>query len=149
MHHYGGVYSDIKGITIDWATILESLNQSSSLYAAGPSESTVKNVSQAPGWGCLARDQELHFQSTLYPAAYACKPYTPFTRDQLNEIERRLNYFEDLLAANPAVQPWGLNSNYPVPWNAMHGQIFSPLNLKYSNHIKAIPGILNKFDYHR
>lgn len=149
MHHYGGVYSDIKAISIRWNTLLETLNSDEELYAIGPSESTFENVAKAPGVGKLGADQEIYYRETLYPAAYVCKPYSPFTFSHYREIGRRLDYFEDLLKENPAEQPWGDNDNYPVPWNALHGQIFSPLNLKYFNNIKSIPGILNKFDSHR
>ncbi|MGV3016612.1 capsular polysaccharide synthesis protein [Rothia sp. 88186D007BW] len=149
MHHYGGVYSDIKAISIRWNVLLEMLNSDEQLYAIGPSERTFENVAKAPGAGKLGKDQELYYRETLYPAAYVCKPYSPFTFSHYREIERRLDYFEDLLKENPAEQPWGDNDNYPVPWNALHGQIFSPLNLKFFDHIRAIPGKINNLSNHR
>lgn len=149
MYHHGGVYSDVKAITINWKNLLEQLNNNHSLYAIGPSESTFENVSRAPGSGQLGKDQVVNYQSTLYPAAYACKPLSPFAQEHLEEIERRLSYFENLLKHNPPEQPWGYNPEYPIVWNTLHGQIFSPLNLKYHNHITAIPGILNDFGNHR
>lgn len=97
-------------------------------------------------WG---KEQQTYFSRTIFPACFAFRPHSPLTYEWLAEIERRLSYFSDLLDQNPADQPWGDNVNYPVPWNAIHGQIFSPLNLKYIDHIEAVPGILNEYGPHR
>ncbi len=148
MHYYGGVYSDIKPLDIQWRGLIDELNKTD-LFAIGPGETTFENVAEAPGVGKLGKDQKHYYWQTLYPACYACKPKTPFTYEQLAEIERRLSYFYNLLVENPAEQPWGNNSNYPIPWNAIHGQIWSPLNLKYFDKIKAYPGLINNFGPHR
>lgn len=149
MHHYGGAYADVKAVTIDVATLLDILNSDDELWAIGPSEINYRNVSRAVGDGLLGEDQETYFQQLLWPAYYVCRPNTPFTSEHLREIERRLSYFRDILEQHPAEQPWGSNADYPVAWNAIHGQIFSPLCLKYHDHIEAIPGILNTFGPHR
>lgn len=136
MHHYGGAYSDIKGISTSWAPYLDKLNEDDSVWAAGPPERESWNTSPAFGEGPLGKDQQHYYWMAIFQSTYACKPYTQFTFSHLSEIERRLNYFHSLLINNPAVQPYGRNLNYPISWTALHGQIFSPLCLKYGNHIK-------------
>lgn len=149
MHHYGGAYSDIKGISTSWAPYLDQLNEDDLVWVVGPSERDSLNSSPAYGPGPLGEEQKHYYWMTIFQSAYACKPYTEFTYSHLSEIERRLDYFYSLLKDNPAVQPFGLNLNYPVPWNGLHGQIFNPLCLKYWKHIKAFEDFSISFSDHR
>lgn len=133
MYHHGGVYTDIKILDKPWADIVSKLNQSDA-WAAGPAEMKSSNVS--PAWGLLGKHQRLYWKKVLFPAAYAFKPGTPLAKEWLAEVERRLDYFSRLLLAHESKDPvWGLDEFYPVPWNAIMGQIFSPLCLKYHDKI--------------
>nr|WP_300340646.1 hypothetical protein [Actinomyces sp.] len=149
MHHHGGGYSDIKAVTIDWARLIDQMNGDDVLWVIGPAERDYGNVSPAVGEGPLGREQQTYFNKSIFQSCFACRPHSPLTYEWLAETERRLSYFSDLLAQSPADLPWGDNLSYPVPWNAVHGQIFSPLNLKYIDHVEAVPGILNDFGPHR
>lgn len=133
MHHHGGAYSDIKDIDEPWLPLINRLNLNKDAWVIGPQEISSFNCS--PVKGKLGKDQEKFFMKLICPAAMACKPRTPFTHEWLNEAQRRLRYYEDILEKNPAEQPWGDNLDYPVAWNALMGQIFSPLCLKYGMNI--------------
>ncbi|WP_130866439.1 hypothetical protein [Acidipropionibacterium timonense] len=54
--------------------------------------------------------------------------------DGSDAVERRLNYFEPLLAMHPATDPFGLDREYPVPWYSLLTQVLAPLSLVYSSH---------------
>lgn len=133
MYHYGGVYTDIKMLSKPWAGVVSALNQTY-LWAAGPGEISSRNVS--PASGKLGLQQRIHWRSILWQSAFAFKPGTPLAKEWLEEVERRLDYFSRLLFAHESQDPvWGLDEGYPVPWNAIMGQIFSPLCLKYHDKI--------------
>ena len=133
MHHHGGAYSDIKEINAPWAPLLKKLNSREDVWVIGPQE--VSSFNCSPAKGRLGNDQKRYFTKLICPAAMACKPKSQFTSEWLGEVERRLRYYEDLLQENPAEQPWGSNTNYPIAWNALGGQIFSPLCLKFKDQI--------------
>lgn len=133
MYHYGGVYTDIKMLSKPWAGVVSALNQTY-LWAAGPGEISSRNVS--PASGKLGLQQRIHWRSILWQSAFAFKPGTPLAKEWLEEVERRLDYFSRLLFAHESQDPvWGLDEGYPVPWNAIMGQIFSPLCLKYHDKL--------------
>lgn len=135
MHHHGGVYIDIKAVDASWQGIIEELNSNPKKVAAGPREVSTFNCS--PAEGPLGRDQKDNFSRLLCVSGLACKPGTSFTAEWLAEVKRRIKYFEDILVENPAEQPWGMNREYPVPWNCLGGSVFSPLCLKYHDLLIA------------
>lgn len=133
MYHYGGVYTDIKMLSKPWGGVVSALNQTY-LWAAGPGEIASRNVS--PASGKLGIQQRIYWRKILWQSAFAFKPGTPLAKEWLEEVERRLDYFSRLLFAHESQDPvWGLDEGYPVPWNAIMGQIFSPLCLKYHDKL--------------
>lgn len=133
MYYYGGVYTDIKMLSKPWAEIVLRLNNSDH-WAAGPHEISSHNVSSASGK--LGLQQRLYWKKILWQSAFAFKPRTPFAQEWLEEVERRLDYFSRPLHNSNSGDPvWGLDEAYPIPWNAILGQIFSPLCLKYNDKI--------------
>lgn len=133
MHHHGGAYIDIKEVNAPWLPLLEKLNSNRDTWVIGPQE--VSSFNCSPAKGKLGSDQKRYFTKLICPAAMACKPRSQFTAEWLGEVERRLRYYDDLLTLTPAEQPWGSNINYPIAWNALAGQIFSPLCLKFQENI--------------
>lgn len=143
MHHYGGVYLDVKTMRYDWRLLIESINSDSDIWAGGGPEESSANLgpaSHANRWNQMA-----HYNSILYQAAFACRPNTPFTQEWIEEVNRRLRYYEDLLERSPALDARGQIGGYPVEWKSLLSEIFSPLSIKYSNNIIIDDEI--KFDY--
>lgn len=139
MYYYGGVYTDIKMLSKPWWEVVSRLNDSEK-WAAGPSEISSRNVS--PASGKLGLQQRLHWKKVLWQSAFVFKPRTPLAREWLDEVERRLDYFSRPLHNSRSEDPvWGLDAAYPVPWNAIMGQVFSPLCLKYNDKLMIDNGI--------
>lgn len=133
MHHYGGAYADIKPFKGNFTHLISMINETSDSWGGGAPERDPNHVSAASG--PLGDEQRRNFALVPYPAAFAFRPRTPLTSEWLAEVERRLNYFSDLLEARPAVDPFGMKAGYPVPWNSLHGSIFGPLCLKYHERL--------------
>lgn len=142
MHYWGGAYCDIKVLNKPWGPMLDTLNSSAEIWAVGPSELSRFNATSTGGR--LGRDVKRNFGQLLCQAAFSCKPQTPLTSEWLAEVERRLAYFEDLLEGAPATSPRG-GPGYPVPWNALNGQVIAPLALKYRSKIEVDQAM--RYDY--
>lgn len=139
MLHHGGVYMDIKSMTGPWAPLLDRLNSSPTAWCIGPEELSAFNVS--PAMGIMGEDQRRNFSSLPCQSGFAFKPGSPLARAWYDEVQRRMNYHAGLLADHPAQDVFGSNQDYPVAWNALHGSIFSPLSLRYHEHVLTDPGI--------
>ena len=139
MHHYGGAYVDVKPMIGSWNEVLTGLNNDDNLWVSGAPEIGFWNVTPPPG--PLGKDQELYYSKIAAQSAMACKPYSPLTYEWIAEIERRLDYFSSMLYEGCAEQPYGNNPEYPIPWLALLGQVFSPLCMKYMDHVAPVWGM--------
>lgn len=137
MRFHGGAYLDVKPFHGRVSTWLDLLDAEPSLWGAGCPEFTI----QLPRGGRLEADQRLHGARVISQAALACKPGTPFVVDWFDELERRLDYFSSLLERFPAVDPFGVEGNYPVPWFSLLSTVQGPLCLKYSGHIRVVDAV--------
>lgn len=146
MHHYGGVYLDIKEFNGSWEDLLVRLNQAPDAWAAGPPELGAYNVGSA--FGKLGRDQRLHYARQLQQGGFICKARSPFTEEWMAEVSRRLNYFEDLLPSRED-DVLGNQPDYPISWYVIHGMVFGPLCLKYSERLIIDPSISVCLDGYR
>lgn len=70
----------------------------------------------------------------LHPAAVAFKPGTAWTAEWLSQVERRIDDAAVLLRDNEPVQPWGLNPEYPLAWDALSWDSLEPVARKYRRH---------------
>lgn len=139
MLHHGGVYCDIKEYTASFAPLLERLNSNPSLWAVGAPERDPEHT--GPALGPLGDEQRLRFRQSLSQFCFAFKAGTPLAAEWVAEIERRLAYFEDLLAAQDTLQPYGENPEYPVPWSSLMAFVANPLSLKHHERIAVDPSI--------
>lgn len=146
MHHHGGGYSDIKQTDHGWTGALKALNDNPQSWAIGYPE-----VSSA---SCGGRDLKLgpdirrRYASLIGCGTYFFRPNTPFTAEWLREVERRLDFYRDQLAATPG-NMWGDNPGYPIGWIELGSDLFHPLQLKYLAHIAQDPALLPHLDDHR
>jgi hypothetical protein len=140
LHHHGGLYMDIKPVTGEPRTLLDRLASRDDLWAVGAPEIGPDNLASNP-FGPLGREERVHYEQILQQGLLACRPRTPFVAEWLREVERRMNYFADLLGEYPATTPRGLGETYPVPWHSLLAEVLAPLCLKHGEHIETLPGI--------
>ena len=136
MHHYGGGYSDIKSPTHSWTESFDLLDADSSCWLLGYRELSYKDVGNAHIRDkALKRDLWVYHKNLVGNGAYICRPGTPFTEEWLNEAKRRLEELTPALYQHPALDPYGKNADYPIPWTYVLGEIFHPLCLKYHDRV--------------
>lgn len=149
MHFYGGGYVDIKRIENPWSICFDVLEKSQS-YILGYREEGY--------WGVavdeindknLENDLFLYWRLLVGNGSYICKPNTPFTAEWYNELNIRLDGYLEQLRTNPAIDPYGNENNYPIPWTALLGSIFHPLCLKYHDKILQSDVLRPSFENYR
>lgn len=129
MHFHGGAYVDLKPLSGPISHLITQVNSSENVWACGPSE--LSKFNSSPSTGRLGRDQRKYYRQCIAQYMFAFKPGSSWTYDWYAEVQRRMSYFQDLLVTNPAQDAYGRLGGYPVPWNSLHGIIFTPLALKY------------------
>jgi len=132
MHHYGGGYSDIKSAHSSWQSAFEKLEKRKSKWILGYREIGKRGV--APVGGTTGFEIKKNWHILLGNGSYICKPYSPFTSEWHEELNRRMDRYHEDLKANPG-NVMGDNSGYPISWTNILGDIFHPLCLKYSNRL--------------
>ena len=133
MLHYGGGYADIKIFDKSWKNAFEKLNESNDKWCLGYHERNIGSVAFTDGK--LGVDLSENYLSLIGNGAYIFKPNNPISKECMKELNRRLDGFYESLKNNPAIDPFGQNANYPIPWNYLGGHILHPLELKYHEHI--------------
>lgn len=132
MHHHGGGYSDIKQPTSDWSAHFDRMRELPRTWLLGYPEFSSLWVATYPGR--LGRDLRRWHATLPGGGAYISRPRTPLTTEWLAEIDRRLDYYADLLSAHPG-GTWGRDPKYPVSWNRLSAQVLQPLALKFHDRI--------------
>jgi len=133
MHHYGGGYSDIKMCRGSWIQAFERLEKSD-MYICGYREGGPKSVASP-------QDAETHTALrrnwSILPGncSYICRPHTKLTDEWYRETRSRVLRNSDSLREHPSGDPYGTNSDYPIPWTYILGDVFHPVCLKYHNKV--------------
>jgi hypothetical protein len=149
MHHYGGGYSDIKEITKSWDQAFDDLFEDNNFYINGYPEISPTAVANVQG--PLYLELQKNYKKLIGCGSFICKPNTPFTNDWMIQLNKTLDMYLHVLKHHPATHPQEkpgmiINnkiSKYPIPWTDILGNIFHPLCLKYSSHIKqSVPPCL-------
>ncbi len=149
MHHYGGGYADIKTYFSSWKNAFDKLEKSNA-YAIGYGE--------VGFWGAantdienknLKKDLQNHWRHLIGNGAFVCRPYTKLTEEWHCEAKRRIIEKAEELKAHPAKDIFGTNSDYPLPWTSMQGEIFHPLCLKYNDKLLVDNALKPSFENYR
>lgn len=149
MHHYGGGYADIKTYYHSWVSAFEKLEKSEA-YAIGYRE--------VGFWGAanqsienkqLKSDLRTYWRLLIGNGAFICRPYTKLTAEWHAEAKRRLVENTTNLQQHPAKDFFGSNSDYPLPWASMQGEIFHPLCLKYHDKLLVDNALKPSFENYR
>lgn len=144
MHHYGGGYADVKRYDKSWTPDFEQFNKSSA-WIMGYRE--IGAIGVAPVVGKLGEDLKKYWRFLIGNCSYICRPRTPFTHEWYTELHKRMDRYEEQLAAHPG-NIMGDNEGYPIPWTNILGDIFHPLCLKYNNKILFAKRIKPNFTTH-
>lgn len=143
LNHYGGGYHDIKHRLISWENSWDDeWTFDNNIWMHTIKEKNKGAVGYPPGL-----DNVSDYFDKLGTMGYTiCKPNTPYTNNLLYGIELILNNKFSLLKKNPAKNHGGYQYfgdfieedmyPYPLRWLEILGEIFHPLMLKYTDHIK-------------
>jgi mannosyltransferase OCH1-like enzyme len=164
--HYGGGYHDIKFRVESWENCWEQDNwtQDSSVWLFGRREKSKECIGFLPGTSDddnntgnanNARNAIQNEYLKLVTMCWIiCKPDTPYLRELMNQIHTVLDTHKSALLANPSASASGYRImqqdtnctiHYPLRWLQLMGEIFHPLLLAYTDHIKfGLPDALKK-----
>lgn len=136
LYHFGGGYSDIKGLVSPWADALTTLRRSGGKWMAGTALTGAKWAGNPPGR--LGRHVSRYFEEILSGTTLGGRARNPLCAEWLREIERVLDYAQPALEESPG-KIWGADSSYPLEWMALQGNILQPLCLKYGERLIIDP----------
>ena len=137
MHHYGGGYADIKTYSHSWKQAFDKLNESDA-YAIGYGEIGFWGVAnQDIEQQNLKHDLRNYWRLLIGNGAFICRPHTKFTEEWHREVNRVLVSHSEALRKHPAKDAFGTNTDYPLRWTEIQGEVFHPLCLKYHKKILA------------
>jgi len=130
MHFYGGGYSDVKGTTGSWRQAFHDF-ENSDAWICGYKEIA----------GGTSSDYRDKWNELVGNGAYICKPGTPLTEEWYSQLNRILNSKLEQLILHPASHPRdraGADSEYPIGWDEILGQIFNKVCYKYKEKLMRI-----------
>lgn len=147
MYHYGGGYSDIKLHINSWKPFFDRFNRSKNYILGYPEigELGIAHPDDVETYSALKQNWKL----LIGNCSYICRPYCKFTEEWYKETKDRVLNFNDELINHPARDPYGSNSDYPIPWTHILGDVFHPLCLKYHNKIMKDNKIKPSFSNYR
>lgn len=144
LNHYGGGYHDVKSRILDWENEFEKDDwlYDDNIWMYGRKEKNRDCIGYPPGMEYI-KDE---YEKLVTMCWIICKKYTPYTSELLENIHKTLDYHLEKLKINPGIKPGGYYSDnpyslvpdnsYPLRWLEVMGEIFHPLMLKYTEHIK-------------
>ncbi|MCK1799886.1 capsular polysaccharide synthesis protein [Micrococcus sp. XM4230A] len=146
LHHHGGGYCDIKTTAGPWVGAFATLDAEPRAWAVTYQEDSPGRL---PSYaGRLHTDLRRRFHLVRGTSAMIARPHTPWTAEWLGEVERRMDYFADLLSAHPG----GIRdeaAGYPVGWTQLLADILYPLSLKYSERLLVDPALVPSIEDYR
>lgn len=146
MWHYGGGYSDIKRPTSQWVDAWDAFADPK-VWISGYPEVSSRSCG-GDGHTSLGREIHRNFPRLVGFGAFIVRPKTPFAREWIREIERRLDYYYEELRAAPG-GTWGEEKGYPLKWIEIGSDVFHPLQLKYLRHVHQEAELLPNLFGHR
>lgn len=151
--HYGGGYHDIKFRDSAWTSCWDEDNwlEDKNIWMYGRKEKNMGAIGHPPGEDGI----KTMYDKLATMCWIICKPNTPYLIELNNSINSILDKHIDALKQCPGENPGGYYSEnpfsmadpniYPIRWLELLGEIFHPLMLKYTDHIKfGLPDALKK-----
>jgi hypothetical protein len=154
LHHYGGGYHDIKHREESWQHCWDDWLFDDNIWIYGRRENNRGAIGYPPNESHICN----HYDKLVTMCWIICKPNTQYTNILLRNIEDVLDrkYLE--LVAHPGYNSAGYyhenafqmaeENNYPIRWLEILGEIYHPLMLQYTIHIKyGLPDAIKKKRY--
>ena len=149
LQHYGGGYHDVKHRNSGWEDYWNDDNwlSNDSIWMFGRREKNKGAIGD--------RSIRTKFSKLATMGWIICKPNTPYTKELLSSINKILDDKMNGLKKFPGYESKGYyydnpfnpapENGYPLRWLEILGEIFHPLMLKYTEHIKfGLPDALKK-----
>lgn len=149
MYHYGGGYADIKTYYKSWLPAFDKLEHSDAYVMGYP---------EVGFWGAASHDIEdanlkqdvfTHWRYLVGNGAFICRPHTKMAAEWHTAVKNRLIEFTDQLHEHPALDIFGKNDDYPLPWGGMQGELFHPFCLKYNDKLLKDKALKPSFENYR
>jgi hypothetical protein len=140
LHVHGGGYADVKHTTKDWNEYFALLDRSAA-FGVGYTEVGPHAVARVGG--ALEDKLRANYAKLIGVCALVFRPRTEFTETWLGTIDALLDKNFEQLKRHPARHPQdrfgieidGIQSEYPLVWTGVGGDIFHPLVLKHADQI--------------
>lgn len=132
LRHHGGAYTDLKRPLAAWAPLVDEFDRQPDAWLWGYNEikfDMVPDVRRTAGVDLRRVSDQM-----IGHGSYLAKAGTPLVVEWLDELERRLTYYSDLLRRAPG-NARGTNPGYPVRWTGLLADVLSPLVYKYRQHV--------------
>jgi len=150
MYHYGGGYADIKTYFHSWVTAFDKLDASQNAYVIGYSEVGFDGAAnQGMPESKLKNDLHYHWRYLIGNGAFICRPHTRMSAEWHTVVKNRLISYSERLKEHPAKDVFGKNTDYPIPWAGMQGNIFHPFCLKYRDRLLKDKALKPSFENYR
>ena len=146
MHHYGGMYMDIKKPLESWIPAFLRLERSNDKWAIGYRELNAGSGARLPRK--IGADLRRHHAKLIGMGGFIMRSHTPLTAEWLREVENRLKWYEDSLRESPG-DAYGTNLDYPIGWTNLLGKILGPVLLKYHDRLIIDQRLLLAFKDYR
>ena len=150
MYHYGGGYADIKTYFHSWVTAFDKLDASPNAYVIGyPEVGFDGAANQGMPESKLKNDLHYHWRYLIGNGAFICRPHTRMAAEWHTVVKNRLISYSERLKEHPAKDVFGKNTDYPIPWAGMQGNIFHPFCLKYRDRLLKDKALKPSFENYR
>ena len=154
LHYYGGGYHDIKHRDDSWQDCWSDWLFDENIWIYGRRENNRRAIGYPPN----ARHIQNHYNKLVTMGWVICKPNTTYTETLLHKIDDVLDKKYSELVAHPGYNSAGYyhenpfqmveENNYPLRWLEILGEIYHPLMLQYTIHIKyGLPDAIKKKRY--
>ena len=149
MYHYGGGYADIKTYYKSWLPAFEKLEQSDAYVMGYPEVGFWGAAQHCIEYLELKHDVFVHWRYLVGNGAFICRPHTKMAAEWHTAVRNRLLLYTEQLRKHPAIDVFGRNLDYPIPWGGMQGEIFHPFCLKYKDKLLKDEALMPSFKNYR
>ncbi len=146
MAYFGGGYTDIKRPTGNWLQRFEMFRDPT-VWLAGYAEKSSRSCG-GDDHTKLGQDIHRNYGRLVSISAFIMRSGTPFACEWLQEVERRLDYYQEDLLQHPG-GTWGDEPGYPLRWIEIGSDVYHPLQLKCLEHVRRSQALLPVLEGHR